>query len=114
MIYIGEHGISGEGGKGGKESRYGDIIEATYTSVVVGFMKVEVTSKPGKTIPSGRRGLDAQVCKNYNGSNKTDWFFNPSYTINSYKNYLTEHLTNNIRETELKEFLNNIGDGERI
>lgn len=109
----GSDGTEGFGGNGGKAGKHGKILEVSgmhnfYVSSPAGWYAhrdISLQQDSRGEANSGTPGL-----KGYNSANimtpEAVPFLNPSYTINSYKNYLRENLSGNILESDLRDFLN--------
>lgn len=111
---IGAKGDPGKGGKGGEGTTNGKIIKARTLFLFIGSLNIGSTEEEGETIEKaedGRNGVNNQYQKTPRVPNPFDNHFQ---IINEYKNYVRENLANHIQESELRKFLLDLNEDERI
>ncbi|XP_055849961.1 uncharacterized protein LOC129914646 [Episyrphus balteatus] len=103
-------GAEGQGGPGGEKTSQGRTVEYYY-EIVYGFVKsttfINTNWKDGDIVPAGKYGKPG-INKNDEKSRSNAVMANPYVAINAFKDFLRMNLFENIKESELRAFIDNI------
>ncbi|XP_055850200.1 uncharacterized protein LOC129914816 isoform X2 [Episyrphus balteatus] len=114
--YPGTVGAEGQGGTGGEKMSEGRTVEYDY-ELSYGFFKetrfMDIKWTNGKTIPAGKCGKPGMNI-NAEKSRSITFMAKPFYAINAYKDFLRINLFENIKESELRTFIENIDNDDYI
>ncbi|XP_055853377.1 uncharacterized protein LOC129917079 [Episyrphus balteatus] len=109
-------GAEGQGGPGGEKTSEGRTVEYYY-QIFFGFTKstsfLDIKWKDGDTVPAGNYGKPG-INKNGEKSRSNTLMANPYLAINAFKNFLRMNLFENIKESELRAFIENIDNDDYI
>ncbi|XP_055850800.1 uncharacterized protein LOC129915338 [Episyrphus balteatus] len=109
-------GAEGQGGPGGEKTSEGRTVEYDY-QILYGFTKYTsfqgVKWKDGDTVPAGKYGKPG-INKNGEKSRSNAIMANPYLAINAFKDFLRMNLFENIKESELRAFIDNIDNDAYI
>ncbi|XP_055842654.1 uncharacterized protein LOC129909605 [Episyrphus balteatus] len=109
-------GSEGQGGPGGEKTSEGRTVEYYY-QVIYGLIKstsfVGITWKDGNIVPAGKYGK-AGINMNGEKSRSKSIMANPYLAINAFKDYVRMNLFENIKESELRSFIDNIDKDDFI
>lgn len=111
----GLNGDPGEAGKGGEGAASGKTVKAKCLFLFIGALNIEETEEVGEVVEKAADGIDDLNYRNRTFPIGADPFVNQSYTINGFKQYVREHMAeNHLRESDLREFLHDLDEDQRI
>lgn len=111
---IGADGDLGKGGKGGDGTSNGKIVKARTLFLFIGTANLGSTEVDGGTIEKVEDGQDGANYQHQKNPREPNPFANHFRIINSYKTFVRANLANHIQESEIKKFLLDLDEDERI
>lgn len=112
----------GKGGIGGTGTFNGNLRKVQFEIYTERWLSIRtqkqyrfeiLLDEPGEKIPagkSGRHGFNSVGIEQPRSIKP----INPSFTVNEYKKFVREQLVNNLRESNLKTFVMDLYEGQRI